>query len=174
MISLPYVGSFQAPSSPSGGLRSRQGSNRRRCRSLRPWRGCRRRRCWSLRRCKLDFSSLSRKDRANQENLVQSYRICLTLVLFKSVKAGFIPSLSTMTCLTSVSSFLVASVPFTLTEYFPLPMTSLHPLVSSRVMPQPPWGTWRLCKNCLWILVLGGLPPVRLSRCLRRCYKTPC
>ena len=115
-----------------------------------------------------------RKDRANQENLVQSYRICLTSVLFKSVKAGFLPSSSTMKCLTSVSSFLVASVPFTLTEYCPLPITSLHPLVSSRVVPRPPWGTWRLCKNCLWILVLGGLPPVRLSRFLRRCYKTPC
>ena len=82
-----------------------------------------------------------RKDRANQENLVQSYRICLTSVLFKSVKAGFLPSSSTMKCLTSVSSFLVASVPFTLTEYFPLPITSLHPLVSSRVVPRPPWGT---------------------------------
>ena len=81
------------------------------------------------RRCTLDFSSLSRKDRTNQENLVQSYRICLSSVLFKSVKAGFLPSRSTMTCSMKISSFLVASVPFTLTEYFPSPITSLRPLV---------------------------------------------
>ena len=48
---------------------------------------------------------------------------------FKSVKAGFLPSYSTMTRSMKVSGFLVASVPFTLTEYFTSPITSLHPLV---------------------------------------------
>ena len=81
------------------------------------------------RRCTLDFFTLGRKDRTNQENLVQSYRICLSSVLFKSVKAGFLPSYSTMTRSMKVSGFLVASVPFTLTEYFTSPITSLHPLV---------------------------------------------
>ena len=125
-------------------------------------------------RCTLDFFTLGRKDRTNQENLVQSYRICLSSVLFKSVKAGFLPSYSTMTCSMKVSGFLVASVPFTLTEYFTSPITSLHPLVFSRGVPRPPWGTWRLFKNCLWIQVLGGLLPTWLGRFLRRCYKTPC
>ena len=43
--------------------------------------------------CTLDFFTLGGKDRTNQENLVQSYRICLSSVLFKSVKAGFLPLL---------------------------------------------------------------------------------
>ena len=54
----------------------------------------------------------------------------MSSVLFKSVKAGFLPSCSTMTCSMKISSFLVASVPFTSTEYFPSPITSLHPSVS--------------------------------------------
>ena len=79
-----------------------------------------------------------------------------------------------MMCSTLVSSFLVASVPFTLTEYFPSPITSLRPLVSSRVVPRPPWGTRRSYKICPWNLVLGGLPSGWLGRFLRRCRKTPC